>query len=279
LKSGAKNPQRRRQFLLGLIILLSAGCSLAPRAENRTIAHGEKVAMGFTCRLQSGEVAASTEAAIAQNGAVKKAAIFVPRQGEDPLLVVAGEGVATNGPIAARGFEGEIASRLARELPGMVPGAAKNVGLAAEMHPVPGEARSIDMARVRKRPKVLRMEPSQFESKRGRPARPGDDYTYDPLIPGVVAEVSEHEVVVRFAAEVGAAVMTPLGPGVIRETEENYEIHIMAKQGDLVRSSGMIGRVVAVNERMITINYGHPFGGEALDCEVVGRRAPEAIRN
>jgi FKBP-type peptidyl-prolyl cis-trans isomerase 2 len=35
-----------------------------------------------------------------------------------------------------------------------------------------------------------------------------------------------------------------------------------------VRSGGMIGRIVQVTDRMITIDYSHPFGYETLKCEV-----------
>ena len=54
----------------------------------------------------------------------------------------------------------------------------------------------------------------------------------------------------------------------MEEAADRYLIAINAQTGNLVRSGGFVGRVIAVDEQLITVDYGHPFGGEPLLCDV-----------
>jgi FKBP-type peptidyl-prolyl cis-trans isomerase 2 len=130
------------------------------------------------------------------------------------------------------------------------------------------EDRFIQMVRVRQRPKFVRMTPEEYKTRTRKDPQVDQPYVIDPVVPGKVASVGEKEVVIQFSAQPGQEVKTPLGKGVIRESEKHWEIVIDSKKGDLVRFGPMVGRIVDVDERMITIDCGHPFGGEALSCEV-----------
>ena len=77
-------------------------------------------------------------------------------------------------------------------------------------------------------------------------------------------------------AQPGSVVDTPFGKGTIKENEKNYEIVIDASVGHLVRSQGLVGRVSEVQDRTIVIDYGNPFGGETLSCDVKVEPAPSA---
>jgi len=137
---------------------------------------------------------------------------------------------------------------------------------------VPGmrdDERIIRMARVRRRPRVMRMMKEEYTRRIGKAPEVSQKVVFDPAIPGEVTSVTETEVIVRFSAKPGAEVDTPFGRGVIREKQDRYEIVIDANVGTLVRSGPIVGRIVGVDERLITIDYGDPFGGEALVCDVM----------
>lgn len=69
---------------------------------------------------------------------------------------------------------------------------------------------------------------------------------------------------------------TPFGKGAIRENEKNYEIVIDASVGSLVRTRGLVGRISEVRDGSIVVDYGHPFGGETLTCDIKVEPLPAA---
>lgn len=127
----------------------------------------------------------------------------------------------------------------------------------------------LKMSRVRQRDKELRFTPEEYQAKTGRAAEVGRTFLLDPSLPGKVESVSEKEVVVRFSPGPGNEVTTPFGKGIIRERPERYEIVINAIPGRLVRTGAIVGRIVNVDDLEITVDYGHPFGGEVLRCELM----------
>ena len=131
------------------------------------------------------------------------------------------------------------------------------------------------MARVRERAKEIRMPSADYETRTGKPPKVGESFTTDPAVPGRVEKVTADEVVIRFYAKPGDVVSTPFGPGHIRESVNAYEIEIGAKKGDLIRTANLVGRVSAVDEDYIEIDYRNPFGGETLDCDVAVEKVSE----
>ena len=77
------------------------------------------------------------------------------------------------------------------------------------------------------------------------------------------------EASVQFTAHPGDKVATILGEGTIKELPDRYEIVIDAHPGDLVRAGRLIGRITAVDDQFITVDYSDPFGGEALSCNIL----------
>ena len=233
---------------------------------------GDNVKIDFTCRLSNGEIAATTDRALASDDGVKKASIFQVRRSEEPLVITAGPDEKLYGRRGQMGFEGEIVAEAAEALVGMKPGETRQFQVKRERNkPMGNEPMVLEMARIRTRAKEVRMTPEEYRGRTGKDPEVGQVYTVDPAIPGKVESVSEQQVLIRFHAEPGAKVKTPLGQGELRETDKNYEIVIDAKKGDLVRTGAMVGRIVEVGERMITIDYSHPLGYEELKCEVKAR--------
>jgi FKBP-type peptidyl-prolyl cis-trans isomerase 2 len=259
----------KTKAVMGAALLAGAFLICGDLKAADVIKPGDKVKIDFTCRLGNGEIAATTDKKISADTNIRKSSVFQPRQDDEALVITAGQDEAVYGKTGERPFEGEIVAEMGTAVVGMTPGETKNLNIKRDpRNPQGNEPMFLDMARVRTRPKEMKMTADEYQSRTGKAPEVGQEYTMDPAVPGKVSSISGGEVVVRFKAVSGTRVKTPLGQGEIRDGEKQYEIVIDAKKGDLVRSGGMIGRIVQVTDRMITIDYSHPFGYEALKCEV-----------
>ncbi len=259
---------RNRILFLFLAVAVIPGAYARAQSNGRLVMAGDRADIGFTCRLPNGEIAISSYKEVAQNPSLPKSRIFMPRDRSNPVPVTAGRIPEELRGSPEKGFEGEVLGRLSRAIIGLPFGGKHSVDLVADRLPEgQKDEYFLKMARVRQRGKEMRFTPQEYRAKAGKDAEVGKELVIDPAIPGIIASVNEKEVVVRFAPS-DREVNTPLGRGTVRELPDKYEIVINARPGDLVRSRGWIGRIVAVDDRYISIDYGHPFGGEALRCEV-----------
>jgi hypothetical protein len=240
------------------------------------VGKGEQAALHFNCRLNTGELAASTHGGAALDKTTPKAAIFIPDKDDAPMAIIAGVGLAEESGKGFRSFEEEIGSRLAVKAVAMRPGESRLVTLAEKARPAVGGQGLLSMARVRVRPKEVHISRAEYTARRGSEPEIGASYIVDPLVPGTVTAVKDTDVTVRFTADPGREVKTPFGPAVIRDAGDHYEIAIDPRPGSLTRSGPLVGRIVKIDERSFTIDYNHPFGGEELRCEVL--MAPLAAR-
>jgi FKBP-type peptidyl-prolyl cis-trans isomerase 2 len=237
---------------------------------------GDMVETAFSCWLSSGTLAATTDPTMTSAASPAKSHIFLPRQAAEPLVIPAGGGESVYGRPGERGFESDIVARIGQLVIGMAPGETRQAQLTAEKSTRPmDDTAVIQMAKVRERPKFMKMTPAEYSGRAHKKPVLGDAFTLDPDFPGRVTGVSDNQVTVEFSAEVGARIRTGIGVGEVRDAGKNWEVVIEAKRGDLVRGGGMVGRVVDVDERMITIDYSHPFGGEILSCDITVNRVVE----
>jgi FKBP-type peptidyl-prolyl cis-trans isomerase 2 len=119
------------------------------------------------------------------------------------------------------------------------------------------------------------MPRGDYEFRARKTAEVGQSFAIDPSFPGRVESVTDKEVVIRFSAEPGSVIETPFGTGRIREEGENYKVDIDAREGKLVRTGNKIGRISKVDDKVIVIDYRHPFGYEALICDVTLNKVTE----
>jgi FKBP-type peptidyl-prolyl cis-trans isomerase 2 len=240
------------------------------RAEALTVKAGDEANVHFTCRLKNGDIAASSYPSVAVDPKLHKSPIFVARTTGAPLLLVAGQPPSGPNQDQARGFEGEIIYQLSKAVVGLRVGEKQTREMAGErLQEKKKDDYHLQMARVRQRVKEMRLTPEQYKAQTGRAAEVGRPFVIDPAVPGEVSSVTESEVVIRFSAEAGEKVATPFGEGTVNELPDRYEIVIDARQGALVRSGGYVGRITAVDDKTITIDYSHPFGEESLLCDVL----------
>ena len=141
---------------------------------------------------------------------------------------------------------------------------------------LPTKDEFLQLTRVRTYPKELRMTSGEFKTRAGKEPVVGEAFASNPEVTGKVASVSENEVVIWFSAQPGSVVDTPLGKGTVRENEKNYEVVIDTPVGKLIRMQGLVGRISEVQDHMFTMDFGHPFGGETLTCDVKVEPAPVA---
>ena len=251
-------------------VLLAGGFSHV--AEAREVKAGDSVSVHFTCRLKNGQLAASSRQDLPQPLLDTRSPLFVPRGKGEPVDFVAGEDILKSARGRGGSFETEIIARLADHVIGMRKGEQKTVEVAAQRRQSsnPGES-ILEVAKVRRRAKEVRMTVDEFKQRKGVDPVVGQDYTVEPSFPGKVTQVTETEVVVLNAPPPEMQVETPFGRGKVVDAGKQYLIEIDARVGALVRSGGMVGRIVDVGEGergMITLDYSHPFGGEVLDCEL-----------
>ena len=114
----------------------------------------------------------------------------------------------------------------------------------------------------------MKMPKGDYEYRAHKSPAAGQPFIIDPAFPGWVTAVSEQEVVIQFRAVPGNVIETPFGPGRIREEQDRYLVDIEAREGRLVRTGNRIGRIVKVDDKMILLDYRHPFGYETLMCDV-----------
>ena len=251
----------KRLLLCAMACLPICGCSTP------AVRQGDRVDISFDCRLQNGELAVTTrpEASVA---AEPKSSLYAPRTG--PAVVTVTAGPSTSHSDRSRlSLESEVVQGLAARIPGMREGEKLHVELSAEPYAAsPGNTRTVQIAKVRKRKKEMRMPREEFAASTGKEPVPGDPFVQDRMVPGRIAEVTDKEVVIRFTPASGDVLKTPFGAVVVREEEDHYALDIQAEKGRLLRTGNMVGRIRGVDAESIAIDYGHPFAGERLSCDV-----------
>jgi FKBP-type peptidyl-prolyl cis-trans isomerase 2 len=230
----------------------------------KTVQPGDRVLCQYTCRYGNGDIVATTSEKVAQDPAMPKSVVFLPQKQCTAVEVIAEEAGTDQNPAWAKGFDGVIKKNLARAVTGAREKEQRSVELRGKW--AKGQ-NIIQMAKVRRRPKEMRMTKEEYTLRTSKSPEMGQPFTIDPAVPGKVTEVTEKEVVIRFCAIPGSKTDTPFGKGTVREEEKYFLIEIHAEKGTLVRTGPMVGRIVDVNDRFLTIDYGHPFGGEPLICD------------
>lgn len=269
MKAHGASMKNKMKKALAAVLLLVPATAWSAAVDTAAIEQGDIADIRFICRLANGEVAAASDNSATDRSGIRKSAVFMSRGQDGPLPIKAAASVPAQPEGKEKAFEWEIVDRLAVALAGMKEGESRNLKIESENLPERSkEDYSVRIARVRERLKETKMTVDEYQYRTGKAPVVGEPFVLDPTVPGRVEKVAGEEVVLHFTAKDGEKVETPFGPGRIKESEKAYEIEIDAKAGELVRSGPFVGRIEAVDDKSITIDYRHPFGGEALSCEV-----------
>jgi FKBP-type peptidyl-prolyl cis-trans isomerase 2 len=227
------------------------------------------VTLNYTCRLKGGEIVATTSRAVVEDGSQVKSEIFVPPGRCGPVTRRAVEPPASSGG-GSQGFRIHLEKGIAGTLTGMGVGETRRVEVSAEPYGgmINGE-RYLSLAKVRRRRKETRISTRVYAQTTGREPEIGTEFDYQPGFRAKIVDAGPEDVALRLEAQPGSVVETPHGKGVIRDRGKYYEIHIQADEGRLLRSGDRVGRILkGPDERTFVVDYGHPFGGEVLTCDV-----------
>jgi FKBP-type peptidyl-prolyl cis-trans isomerase 2 len=251
---------------LGWIAL--GGCATAQSVK--PVAVGDRVGVNFTCRLSSGEIAITTDRAVTQDPSLPKSALFVPRELDGPLEITAAAS-ATEGPSDLyAAFEDRVVQRLSCAVVGMAPGETRTLAVTAEREDLGLKLEDVylKMSRVRHRPKEFSVDEGAFAGRMRQALVVGEDVDLEEGLTARVISVEDGKVLLSLAALAGRELRTPFGPATLREGADDMEITIDPQVGKLVRSGPLAGRISSADDASFTLDYGHPFGGEELTCEI-----------
>jgi FKBP-type peptidyl-prolyl cis-trans isomerase 2 len=254
--------------LMALVMALS-GCKKEGQ-DVAGISEGDRVRVHYTCRLKSGELVATSDEAVAEDGSTAKSPIFFAGPEYGPIALVAGPGDDPE-PGMAQSVSQALWEKLAEAIVGMNLGEKRTVDLTAEVSPeLPDGERFLEMARVRWRKKEKTMSTRLYGKFQKEAEEPevGQQVDLEPGFTGTVMSIAGDQVTLRVEAKPGTEVDTPFGKGEIRDKGGHYEIEIDAREGNWVRLGNLVGRISKVDGKLITTDFGHPFGGEVLACDV-----------
>ena len=260
--------------LVSLLMVLGGCASMGSRHRVKT---GEEVRLHYTCRLQNGEIVATTDKDVAEDPSQPKSSLFDPKTEYGAPVFVAGSGIGGPAPLMKlQPFESEIGAQLTRAIVGLELDKEEKVEIASAMQMGLDEGdRFLSVARIRPdKPKEHRMTWEEYRKAYGKEPVVGQEAFSLGPVTGKVASVEGSDVVLRLSVEEGGSLDMALGKAVYHNKEDHFDIVIDAHVGDLVRTGWLVGRIVEVGDQTITIDYGHPLGGETLTCDVLAE-SPE----
>ncbi|MCK4528397.1 FKBP-type peptidyl-prolyl cis-trans isomerase [candidate division WOR-3 bacterium] len=285
LYKGVKMSRQEKRVLsitvtIAALIIVLSGCAITGSGPARVVKPGDQVMLNYTCCLKNGEIVTTTDKGVAKNQSLPKASIFREKLHYKALGLVAGRetGCQDCPEEIHKGFEEDIAARLAEAIVDLRVGESRTVEITAAVPPgMKKDEQFIQMARVRNFPREMRMAKDIYAAQTGKQPEAGQEVNFNPAIPGKVTSVIGDEVVVQFKIKPGAGRDTFFGKETARDMGDHFEIVIDAREGHLVRSGPLVGKIIDVDERLFTLDYGHPFGGEALVCDITVESAQTPV--
>jgi FKBP-type peptidyl-prolyl cis-trans isomerase 2 len=248
------------------LVLGCAGTKTPVQPDDRVVVH-------YTCRLENGAVVATTKETVAR-GPEEKSSIFSMPERYAPMTLTASSSEQSLGREAGgqyATFEKCFFRSLEEAVPGLSQGRLNNIRIdyVGRSDLSDGE-RFLHMARVRRRLKKQTVDARLFLQNVGLVPEVGEVVDYHTGFHAQVKAVSGNNVVLEITAEPGTVIdVPPFGKGVIQDDGSRYLIVLDVPEGKLIRVGPRVGRVVAnPDPRMFTVDFGHPFGGEELECEV-----------
>lgn len=235
---------------------------------------GDKVMVDITCRLDdTGELVLSTLERTATDAEVPRANVFLPLKEYGHWELFAGSGYG--GPPFGRllTLEGEIGAQISKKLPGKTVGVPFQAEIRSEVPPeLADQERYMTMNAYLLEPKTQKVSLEFAREKLDRDPKPGDLFDKVDDVTVTVTRIEGEEVWLRVDIVDGGTLQTDWGKAVLEDIDEKRYRKILRPQiGDLVRTGPVIGRISDVKEQTYTVDYGHPFGGRTLVCDVVVR--------
>ena len=266
---------RIKKLVIGLffvsMIAFTSACAL--HRPVRLVKAGDIIRVTYTCRAGNNAIIATTDHKIAKDPQRLGIPIFLSSSLSGPVELTAGypeecESCKKN-KSQIKGFQKELDQQLAEIVMGWAYGRGKNIRLTAQApENLSPDTRYVGLAKIRRRTKTKQISRKLFTRLSGKTPKSGMEFPYEEGFTARVVSIDGEQVTIRLAAEPGTEVKTPFGTGTIYDRGNLYEVDIDVKKGDLIRSGDILGRAVKIEDRMFYIDFGLPFGGEELVCDV-----------
>lgn len=266
-----QDPMKTMKRCIGAaaVFLFLTGCTAFPK-RNVAVMPGDKVGAHVTCRLNDGSMI-YTSRPDADTTGEKKSSVFFAQEKEGPVECVADSGFG--GPLSGKlkSFEYEIIACLSKKIMGMKLDEKRQITLeTAEPADLEDQDRYLTMNIKRRYPLIKEVKKSLMAKETGKEPVVGDLGPASGPLSYVVRSVDgeKDKATVEMQFTDGAVLDMPFGPGVLAHDGDHYTIDIGAKVGHLIQTYPLLGRIIRVEDKRFVIDYGHPFAGETLACDV-----------
>ena len=259
------------------LFLISGGCAHLTEVHSvpvKTIVSGEKVFLEYTCRLDDGTLAVTTDPATGASEEEKKASIFLPMREPGPVMVSADDGriQSIDIQVSPADFEETVAAYLAKEVIGKQCGKWIRIEIQGELQKGITESE-----------RYLKVNRHQLNDRRRwvDVGKAGEFLKKTPAVgdkipmsgfPGVffrITKIEKDRALTEVEFVEGVTTEHILGNMRMANVDlDKFDLVYDAEEGALVRSGSLVGRVIEVTEKEIILDYGKPFGGERLLCDV-----------
>jgi hypothetical protein len=142
---------------------------------------------------------------------------------------------------------------------------------AAVQNKLPAPSRYIRLGRIRKRVKRMEGSAEKFVETTGKAPVVGDPapVIHRGFVSRVAAVEDDRVVLETLPPAGGNTVDTPFGEAIVHDVGDYHHIELDVYEGKLVRTGDNMGYVHKVDDRFFYIDYGHPYGGMELSCDIV----------
>lgn len=257
--------------MLSLLILsLTQGCALKT-APSAPIVLGEKIEVDYRCTLADGSLAADTFESDDDEAEISNIYRKMAHEEYGPVVMDAGiKAECTECEKNTRHFTLILEELIQQELEGRHFGEEIDLTLSTEELLMDEKEGTISIKRNQFRPKIKPVQKDRIVSYLGREPEVAEVIRFEneKLQPVKVLEVYPASVTVELLTDEHTVMESPFGPATFSEDEKGFHLTINPQIGHLVRSGGLIGRVISFDDSSILLDYRHPFGYEQLQCYV-----------
>ncbi|WDP92945.1 MAG: hypothetical protein HUN04_25750 [Desulfobacter sp.] len=256
----------------GILVALAVTVAGTETAVGKTIQQGDTVLVNYTCRAPGYGIFDTTDPAVADNAAEKKARIFIVNRAFAPVPMVAGHPVAETPPNEIEFFADAVLNRLSKIIVGKQTGKSYAINLEADIPPnLQQSQRYLNFNKVERSPRNRTAEKEKiYPFLRGRALKTGTvltDHTGHDFakIYGIEGDTVSY----RMINAEGLRQPHTVGESFFSEDGDDIVMTIETKIGLPVRSGGLLGQVSRITDEKIVADFAHPFAGKTLACDVV----------
>ncbi|MDY6905460.1 MAG: thioredoxin family protein [Thermodesulfobacteriota bacterium] len=273
--------------LAGLSMLVLPACTDLPVKPGNRISSGDAVEVHYTCKLDDGQMVATTEQAAGEALSEAELEMLFFRDQKHPYIpveMVAGEiaeritlqdaapGTEDIPSLQLKGFHEVMDEQLPLMLVGKPEGRWFKITLTAEaQNEVPQSERTVKLVRAIRAPKTMKVARDQFQQRTGSPAEPvlGGGVGMYRGVAGEIVELTDDTVTIDFFPASEEPVKTMFGTRKVEDKGDHWLVYTDVEEGSLIKTGPHLGQVSDIEGGQFTIDYAHPFGGGDLHCRVM----------